>query len=251
MQIDWTSFALEILNFLVLVWILKRFLYRPVLEALDARAERMKKQAEDAQAAIDAAEQLKQKYETRLAQWNAEREEKRKALTSELIAERKMRFEELQKSLKEERDRAAARAEAASASQEWAMLCKAQTQAYANSTAMLTRLADSTLTARIAQMVEEDLGSLADERRDALHRTAQALEKDETVVVTSAHELDTAAQKTLAQAIENASGHKGIVCTFNLSPELIAGVRIALGELVLHANLADELAYFQREATHG
>ena len=37
MQIDWTTFALEIINFLVLVWILKRFLYRPVLDTLARR----------------------------------------------------------------------------------------------------------------------------------------------------------------------------------------------------------------------
>ena len=37
MQIDWTTLVLEIINFLVLVWILKRFLYKPVMEAIAAR----------------------------------------------------------------------------------------------------------------------------------------------------------------------------------------------------------------------
>ena len=37
MQFDWTTFVLEVLNFLVLLWILKRFLYQPVLDVLDAR----------------------------------------------------------------------------------------------------------------------------------------------------------------------------------------------------------------------
>ena len=31
MAFDWTTFGLEIINFLALLWILKRFLYRPVL----------------------------------------------------------------------------------------------------------------------------------------------------------------------------------------------------------------------------
>ena len=31
MELDWTTFVLEIVNFLVLVWILQRYLYRPVL----------------------------------------------------------------------------------------------------------------------------------------------------------------------------------------------------------------------------
>jgi F-type H+-transporting ATPase subunit b len=37
MELDWTTFALEIINFLALIWILKRFLYRPVLATLGQR----------------------------------------------------------------------------------------------------------------------------------------------------------------------------------------------------------------------
>ena len=37
MRIEWTTFAFEIINFLALVWILKRFLYRPVLDTLSRR----------------------------------------------------------------------------------------------------------------------------------------------------------------------------------------------------------------------
>ena len=37
MELDWTTFVLEVINFLVLVWILRRYLYRPVLNTLAAR----------------------------------------------------------------------------------------------------------------------------------------------------------------------------------------------------------------------
>ena len=37
MELNWTTFALEIVNFLALLWILKRFLYRPVLATLAER----------------------------------------------------------------------------------------------------------------------------------------------------------------------------------------------------------------------
>ena len=37
MRIDWTTFALQLVNFGILVWLLQRFLYRPVLRAIDAR----------------------------------------------------------------------------------------------------------------------------------------------------------------------------------------------------------------------
>ena len=37
MTIDWITVAAQIANFLVLVWLLRRFLYRPILDGIDAR----------------------------------------------------------------------------------------------------------------------------------------------------------------------------------------------------------------------
>jgi F-type H+-transporting ATPase subunit b len=39
MLIDWFTVGAQAVNFLILVWLLKRFLYRPVLAAVDAREE--------------------------------------------------------------------------------------------------------------------------------------------------------------------------------------------------------------------
>jgi len=37
MLIDWFTVGAQALNFLILVWLLKRFLYKPILDAIDAR----------------------------------------------------------------------------------------------------------------------------------------------------------------------------------------------------------------------
>lgn len=59
MSIDWITVAAQIANFLVLVWLLKRFLYQPILDGIDARevqiADRMK-EAGEAKAAANAAQ---------------------------------------------------------------------------------------------------------------------------------------------------------------------------------------------------
>ena len=41
MGLDWSTFLLELFNFLILIWILKRFLYAPVKAAIEARRERV------------------------------------------------------------------------------------------------------------------------------------------------------------------------------------------------------------------
>ncbi len=55
MLIDWFTVVAQIINFLVLVWLLKRFLYRPVLRAIAAREQRIAHELSAAQQAADNA----------------------------------------------------------------------------------------------------------------------------------------------------------------------------------------------------
>ena len=41
MLIDWFTVGAQALNFIILVWLLKRFLYKPILNAIDAREKRI------------------------------------------------------------------------------------------------------------------------------------------------------------------------------------------------------------------
>jgi F-type H+-transporting ATPase subunit b len=51
MQIDWLTVAAQIVNFLVLVWLLQRFLYRPITNAMAHREERIETRLSEAKAA--------------------------------------------------------------------------------------------------------------------------------------------------------------------------------------------------------
>ena len=58
MRFDWSTFALQAANFAILVWLLQRFLYRPVLRLIDARRGEIDAQYAAARgAAADAAAQ--------------------------------------------------------------------------------------------------------------------------------------------------------------------------------------------------
>jgi F-type H+-transporting ATPase subunit b len=50
MLIDWFTVSAQVVNFLILVWLLKRFLYRPILNAIDAREKRIATELADADA---------------------------------------------------------------------------------------------------------------------------------------------------------------------------------------------------------
>lgn len=67
MQIDWWTLAIQTINFLVVVWLLRRFLYAPVQHMIDEREAADRAAAETAQKKTEAAEALKAEYEAKLA----------------------------------------------------------------------------------------------------------------------------------------------------------------------------------------
>jgi len=76
MLIDWFTVAAQAVNFLLLVWLLKRFLYKPVLAALDAREKGIAQQLQDAAAKKAEAATEQADFQNK----NKEFEEKRAAL---------------------------------------------------------------------------------------------------------------------------------------------------------------------------
>src|SRR5471032_1139093 len=50
MLIDWFTVGAQALNFLILVWLMRRFLYRPILNAIDAREKKIAAELADAAA---------------------------------------------------------------------------------------------------------------------------------------------------------------------------------------------------------
>ena len=65
MLIDWFTVVAQALNFLILVWLLKRFLYKPMLDAIDAREKRIATQLADADAKKAAAQRSARTSSTR------------------------------------------------------------------------------------------------------------------------------------------------------------------------------------------
>lgn len=74
MHVDWWTIALQTINFAILVWLLNRFLYKPVLRMIDARRAEIDRQYADARASEDKAKTQLARLESERAGIAAERE---------------------------------------------------------------------------------------------------------------------------------------------------------------------------------
>jgi len=63
MLIDWFTVGAQIVNFLILVWLLKHFLYKPILDAIDAREKRIAAELADADTKKAEAEKERTDFE--------------------------------------------------------------------------------------------------------------------------------------------------------------------------------------------
>jgi F-type H+-transporting ATPase subunit b len=73
MHIDWVTVVAQIINFLVLVYLLKRFLYQPIVSAMDKRARNIAASLQEAQDKAAMADQEAQDYRDMSAALEAER----------------------------------------------------------------------------------------------------------------------------------------------------------------------------------
>ena len=247
MELDWTTFILELINFLVLIWILNRFLYRPVMNVIAQRKAAIQKTLSEAEAVRREAKALQTQYENRLTEWEQEREKARAQLRDEISAERVRLLEDLRTELDQERKKDAAVEQRRMKDFRVEAETTAILQGGMFASRLLSRLGGPELERTIIDLVIQDLSQLSDDQVQGIRSaptTARLLMK-----ITSAYHLDKAQREVLSQACRTLAGRE-VTCEFLEDKNLVAGLRITVGSLVLRANLQDELSFFAESLRH-
>jgi len=242
-ELNWTTFVLEIINFLVLVWILKHFLYKPVQAVIARRRSAIEKDMADARAIRAEAETAEAQYRNRLHDWETEREAARQTLHEEIEAERARLKQSLADELQQEREKARVleerrldedrrQAEAAA----WALADRFLRQ-------LLQQLAGPELEGRIIELLCHELASLPEKRGAALARAWKG--NNDEVVVETAYPISKKQQEVIRQAFRQRLGpDTQKTWAFRTNTELIAGLHTSIGAWTLAANLRDEMKLF-------
>jgi len=240
-EFDWTTFTLEIINFLILVWILKRFLYRPILDVIARRRDGIEKTLADARRIETEAIEIKQQNERHLAEWGVEKDAAQAGLLGELAAERARRMAALEAEISEERERRRVLDQRHQHDFERTVEEQGIAQGAAFSARLLARVAGPELEAQLYAMLLEDLRNMRAEDRRAVAEAAAA--PGLQIKVQSAFSLDEVKRAGLTRALAELAG-KTLPIEFRENTELLAGFQVNLGPWVLHANLRDELKFF-------
>lgn len=245
MELNWTTFTLEIINFLALLWILKRFLYRPVMQTLAERRAGIERSLAEARNTETQAVAMRKQFETRLADWEQEKATARSRFDTELVAERARQMEVLSKDVEKERERCAAQDSHRLDTQRNELVAQASAQARQFASALLARLAGPELERQLIQLFIEELVALPEENLSTVRAGQNGHGRG---ILASAFALSEVQREQLSSAINDRLG-KPIVLDFIVSPNLLAGARLSLGAWQLDFSLAGELVFFAEAST--
>lgn len=242
MELNWTTFVLEMVNFLVLVWLLKRFFYQPVQDMIAQRRQSIEHQLQDSKTIETQANKLREQYENRLSDWDKERQSARFELQQEIEKERRQLHMELQQSLKAERKKSEVLIARQAEEQQRQSEAKALELGARFATRLLDKMASKNLQETLIELLVEELQELPPEKREAILAQKEN-GRPEAVQVLSAYPLGESEQVELQKCLDGIMSSP-LTYEYSMDSNLLAGVRITFGPWIIHANLHDELKIF-------
>jgi F-type H+-transporting ATPase subunit b len=241
LELNWSTFLLEILNFLVLVWILKRFLYRPVLDVIARRRAAIENKLAEAEQLHTDADALKDQYENRLSSWQQERQQAMDKLRHEIEANRLQQLGDLKQELAQEEEKI----RVAGARKEKQLLREIEQRALHQAAEFASRLlaeaAGPELENRLLDLLLDGLSTMPADQISALG--SKWGELPERILVSSVYVLAGDKRHRLEDTLNRVTG-LSVPVHYEQDAELLAGLNITIGAWVLQLNVRDELRGF-------
>jgi F-type H+-transporting ATPase subunit b len=238
MLIDWFTVGAQVLNFLILVWLLKHFLYKPILNAIDAREKRIAAELADADAKKTEAQKERDDFQNK----NKAFDEQRGALLTKASDEAKVERERLLGEAHKAADSLrAAQATALRNDQkrlgsEITLLAKDEVFGIARKT--LADLATVSLEERMGEVFTRRLREMDGKAKALLGAALKS--SSEPAVVRSTFDLG-AAQRSAIQNALNETFSAEIRIRFETSPDLISGIELTTNGQKVAWSIADYL----------
>ena len=243
MLFDWFTIGAQALNFVILVWLLKRFLYKPILHAIDAREERIAAEIADADAKRAEAEREREAFQRK----NEEFDQQRAALLSQATEEAKAERGRL---LDEARQAAVAlsakrmetlRSDARHLNRDIGH--RIQQEVFAIARKALTDLATTSLEERLGEVFTRRLREMDGQAKAAL---AEALKTTSTpALVRSAFDL-LDEQRAVIQKALNETFAAEVQVRFETAPDLVSGIELATDGQKIGWSIAGYLASLEK-----
>lgn len=240
MLIDWFTVGAQAINFIILVWLMKRFLYQPVLDAIAAREKKIAAQLADAEAIKTEATQQQREFKEKNEMFERERAAKLQKAKDDAETEGQR--------LRAEAINAANAARVASAKALVAdterlhaeIIRQTQQQVFDIARRVLGDLADVGLEQRACEVFIQRLKTLDSGALDTLKAALTETSETNPAILRSAFELQTPEREAVHSALQDRFG-QAVALRFETVPELVSGIELSIEGQKLAWSIADYL----------
>ncbi len=248
MLIDWFTVGAQAVNFLILVWLLQRYLYRPVLAAIDAREQKIAAKLADATAQETRAQVAGEELRKRNEAFDGERADLVQKATAEGAAERQRLIESARGDSQQLRSKLTQALAAERAELGRQLSVRTQTEVFAVARKALSELAGASLEDRIIAVFLTRLAGAGVDTRPAgaVAAATPAATPARLALVRSAFEPAPARRAEVEAAIRALFG-ANVVVRFETAPETVCGVELTVDGVKLAWSVADYLASLAQE----
>jgi F-type H+-transporting ATPase subunit b len=243
MLIDWFTVGAQALNFIILVWLLKRFLYKPILNAIDLREKRIATELADA----DAKQAEAQLERDEFGRKNEEFDRERAGLLSQAADEAKAEKRRLAEDAQQAADSLSAKRLEALRDEarnlNLAISRRTQQEVFAITRKALMDLATTSLEERLADVFTRRLREMSEQAKQDL---AEALKTaSEPALVRSVFELPEEQRASIRNAV-NECFAADIPLRFEIAPHLVCGIELTSNGQKVAWSIADYLSSLEK-----
>lgn len=246
MELNWFTIVAQIINFLVLVWLMKRFLYGPIVKAMQEREDRIRARLESAEDKEKEAESEKQQFREK----QKELEQNKEQILSTAKEEAEQKKKEMWQEARDETDEQ---------KEKWIESIKREKEAFLKELRqrMSRRLSDvlrkafrdlanNELEQQVISVFLSKIQNLDDESKRTLSESVT--QEDAQPTVRSAFQLPEDKKQEISDAIQAAVSND-VQIDFQTSEELISGIEFRAGGRKIAWNVDDYVQDMQQELT--
>jgi F-type H+-transporting ATPase subunit b len=241
--IDWFTVGAQALNFLILVWLMKRFLYKPILDAIDARETRIAAAIADADGKKAEAAKEREEFQHKNEAFDQQRAALVTQATDEANAERQRLLDDARQA-----------ADALSAKRmemlrhdvhalAQAVGRRTQLEVFAIARQALTDLASTSLEARVADVFTRRLREMDGQAKAGLGESLKSA--SDPAIVRSAFDLPAESRADIQRAL-NDTCSADVRVRFETAPDLVSGIELTTNGHKVAWSIAEYLGSLER-----
>jgi F-type H+-transporting ATPase subunit b len=243
MLIDWFTVGAQALNFVILVWLMRRFLYKPILRAIDAREKKIAAELADADGKKAEAKKERDEFQHKNEEFDQQRAALLSKATDEAKAERQRLLDEARKAADalSAKRREALGNEARSLNK--AVSRRAQQEVFDIARKALTDLATTSLEERMGAVFTRRLREMDGKVKAGLAEAIQTA--SEPVLVRTAFDMP-AEQRAVIQNALNETFSADVRVRFETTPDLVSGIELTMNGQKVGWSIADYLTSLEK-----